>query len=162
MGKGPLQTKQAPGVLVSALSLSYFAMRKQLSGAKGFGLDYFYKRRLILKLTHSLHRGSPAYPPPRLPSLRLSEKLDPSAPPLLPRHPKSQTQPTTPDEADLAELVGKILSTSARVAAAVSESQSGKEGEEGGAGGKEQQESSFDVYMRSMKPLQFGKLTKTP
>ena len=87
------------------------------------------------------------------------EQQDPSAPPLLPRQPKlpGPIHPTSPDDTDLVELVGKVLETAEGVAAAVEEGREGVEQETELTRQESVEGSSSDIYMKAMKPLQFGK-----
>ena len=88
------------------------------------------------------------------------ERQDPSAPPLLPRQPRlpAPSLPTSPDDTDLVELVSKVLETAEGVAAAAKEGRGGVEQEAELTRQESVEGSSSDVYMKAMKPLQFGKL----
>lgn len=87
-----------------------------------------------------------------------SETPPPAAPP--PSIPPRNQKPHT-DVTDLAILVRKILSVSEKVASVVSElkKQEGSYGRQGSVGTPiaESAPTSFDFYMKAMKPLQFGK-----
>ncbi len=111
----------------------------------------------ILLSVHSLIppcRASPAFKPPvPPPPFDNLDTLVPRIPRLVRPHPPAP--PTTDETAtDLAELVSKILATSEKVAAAVKELLAGRPGTEKD-GGKDRD--SVDVYMNTMKELQFGK-----